>query len=76
MSKNTDISERLSQLIDYLNVSKNEFAKKLGYNRSQTIYDIINRKAKPSFDFFNKFFNSLLILQLLIRNGFLLEMTK
>jgi len=58
MKKNTDISERINQLLDFLSISKNEFAKKLGYNRSQTVYDIVNGKAKPSFDFFNKLFNS------------------
>ena len=56
--KNTDISERISQLLINQEVSKNEFAKKLGYNRSQSIYDIINGKAKPSYDFFQKLYNS------------------
>src|SRR5690606_37842037 len=30
----------------------------IGYKRSQTVYDIINGKAKPSFDFLNKLFMS------------------
>lgn len=58
MDKNTSISERLFKVIDFLGVSKNYFAKKLGYERSQALYDILNNKAKPSFDFFDKFLNS------------------
>lgn len=56
--KNTDISERISEMIDSLGVSVNYFATTLGYNRSQAIYDMINRKAKPSYDFFYKLLNS------------------
>ncbi|HAZ00675.1 MAG: hypothetical protein A2W90_14455 [Bacteroidetes bacterium GWF2_42_66] len=55
---NTDISERISIVIEYLNLTPNSFAKKLGYERSQTLYDIINQKSAPSFDFFYKFCNS------------------
>lgn len=55
---NTDISERILQLIDNLGVNVNEFSKNLGYNRSQAIYDMRNGKAKPSFDFFYKLLNS------------------
>lgn len=58
MDKNTTISERITQVIDYLGVNPNVFAKKLGYGRSQALYDIINSKSKPSFDFFDKFCNS------------------
>ncbi|RXQ96062.1 hypothetical protein EO244_04260 [Ancylomarina salipaludis] len=58
MKENTNISERILALLDYLNISRNVFAKKLGYERSQSVYDIINGKSKPSFDFFNKLFNS------------------
>ena len=54
----TSISERILQLIDFLKISRNAFAKKLGYSRSQVIYDIVNNKAKPSFEFFEKFLNS------------------
>lgn len=58
MKKNTTISERFLQIVDFLNVSTNDFAKKLGYNRSQAIYDVINGKSKPSFDFFEKLYSS------------------
>lgn len=58
MKKNTEISERINQLIVSVGVSKNEFGKKLGYERSQIIYDMIKGKAKPSFDFFEKLVNS------------------
>jgi hypothetical protein len=58
MKKNTTISERFLQIVDFLNVSTNDFAKKLGYSRSQAIYDVINGKSKPSFDFFEKLYNS------------------
>ena len=58
MDKNTEISERIIEMIDFLGVTKNDFAKNLHYNRSQAIYDITNGKAKPSFDFFEKLLNS------------------
>lgn len=63
--KSTEISERIEQLIDFYGLSKNDFAKKLGYERTQSIYDITKKPnkngkkpTKPSFDFFNRFFNS------------------
>lgn len=58
MEKNTEISERIKKVIDFVGVTNNDFAKKLGYERSQSIYDIINGKSKPSFDFFEKLSNS------------------
>ncbi len=39
-------------MIDSLGFNPNSFAKLLGYNRSQVIYDILNGKALPSSDFF------------------------
>lgn len=53
-----EVSERISQLLEYLNVKTPEFAKKLGYKRPQSLYDMIKSKAKPSYDFFNKLLNS------------------
>lgn len=54
-NKNTDISERISEILSYTGESKNAFAVKLGYERSQTVYDILNNKSAPSYDFFKKF---------------------
>ena len=54
-NKNTDISARIAEILDYINESKNSFALKLGYERAQTVYDIINGKSAPSYDFFKKF---------------------
>lgn len=56
--KVSEISERISKLIDSLGFNPNTFATVLGYNRSQTIYDILNGKSKPSFDFFSRLMNS------------------
>lgn len=56
--KNTEISDRVSALIEALGFTPNAFAVALGYKRSQTIYDIVNGKCAPSFDFFNKLANS------------------
>jgi hypothetical protein len=55
MEKNTEISARISLMLTTLSVTKNFFAKRLGYDRSQTLYDIINGKSAPSFDFFRRF---------------------
>ncbi len=45
-------------MMKFLNDNPNSFAKKLGYNRSQTIYDILSCKSAPSHDFYSKFLNS------------------
>lgn len=55
---NTEISERIEMLLKTLNLNANSFSKALGYARSQVIYDILGKKAAPSFDFFLKIFNS------------------
>ncbi|MEZ5195069.1 MAG: hypothetical protein R2764_01315 [Bacteroidales bacterium] len=52
MKKNSDISERISKIIDFHKLNANSFAKALKYDRSQVIYDILNSKAMPSSDFF------------------------
>lgn len=54
----SDISIRLSKLIDYLTLNPNSFAEKLGYGRSQAIYDMLSGKSSPSWDFFSKLLNS------------------
>lgn len=54
-NKNAEISARIAGILDYFSESKNAFALKLGYERAQTVYDIINGKNAPSYDFFKKF---------------------
>lgn len=53
--KNTEISERVFLMIQKLSSNPNSFAAGLGYTRSQTIYDILNGKSAPSYDFFRRF---------------------
>lgn len=57
-NKNTEISERIKNLLIILELNANSFAKALGYERSQAVYDMLNGKAAPSFDFFSKILNS------------------
>ena len=47
--KNTEISERISKLIEALGIKPNAFALALGYNRSQTIYDIVKGEISAQF---------------------------
>lgn len=54
-TKNAEISARIAEIVEYLGETPNSFAKKLGYDRTQTIYDILNQKSAPSFDFFRRF---------------------
>ena len=42
-------------MLIYLGENKNAFANRLGYERAQTVYDIINGKSAPSYDFFKRF---------------------
>ncbi|MBQ4392071.1 MAG: peptidase S24 [Prevotella sp.] len=53
--KITEISARIAEILEKEGVSRNDFASKLGYSRSQTVYDIVNAKSAPSYDFFNRF---------------------
>lgn len=46
----SDFSARLSQLIDLLNVSQNEFARKIG-STSAFVSNLATGKSKPGFDF-------------------------
>ncbi|MDR2918875.1 MAG: S24/S26 family peptidase [Tannerella sp.] len=56
--KNAEISARIKTIIENENINRNVFARKLGYERSQTIYDILNAKSAPSHDFYERFINT------------------
>lgn len=56
--KNAEISARVDEMISLLHTNPNKLANALGYGRAQTIYDIINGKAAPSYDFFKRFLAS------------------
>lgn len=56
--KNIEISARIAEIIERAGESPNSFAKRLGYSRAQTIYDILSGKSAPSYDFFNRFANT------------------
>ena len=57
-NKNTEISARITEIIERVGENASSFAKALGYSRAQTIYDIQNGKSAPSYDFFNRFANA------------------
>jgi transcriptional regulator with XRE-family HTH domain len=54
----TKISERVKIIVDNESVTIAKFSQNLGYERSQTIHDIVNGKSNPSYDFFYKFVKS------------------
>ena len=56
--KITEISARISNIIECCATTPSNFAKVLGYTRAQTIYDILNGKSAPSYDFFRRFSES------------------
>ncbi|SDE83464.1 hypothetical protein SAMN04487996_107134 [Dyadobacter soli] len=58
LKNNSTFSERLAQILDYQVISPQEFARKLGYTRAQSIYDFLNGKVNPSFVFFQNFVKS------------------
>ena len=49
--KNAEISARIDEIICFLHTNANA----LGYKRAQTVYDILEGKSAPSYDFFNRF---------------------
>ena len=53
-----DIQLRIKELISALDMTANEFARSLGYKRSDKIYFIINGKTKPSFEILNDITNT------------------
>lgn len=54
----TKISDRVRIMIENEGITPSKFSKNLGYDRSQTIHDILNAKSNPSYDFFYKFIKS------------------
>ncbi len=54
----TKISERVKLIVDNERITIAKFSQNLGYERSQTIHDIVNGKSNPSYDFFYKFVKS------------------
>ena len=54
----TKISDRVRMIIENEKVTPNKFSQNLGYERSQTIHDILNSKSNPSYDFFYRFAKS------------------
>nr|DAV31894.1 MAG TPA: sigma factor [Caudoviricetes sp.] len=54
-TKNAEISARIAEILQYTGETRNSFAIKLGYERAQTVYDIMNMKSAPSYDFFRRF---------------------
>ncbi|WP_291584971.1 hypothetical protein [Bacteroides sp.] len=54
-NKNAEISARIAEILQYTGDTRNGFAVKLGYERAQTVYDVMNMKSAPSYDFFRRF---------------------
>lgn len=65
--KNTEISARITRVLEIIGQNPNSFAKALGYGRAQTIYDVLDGKSAPSYDFFNRFAMSELSVQFDLR---------
>jgi phage repressor protein C with HTH and peptisase S24 domain len=51
---NSDISNRILELIEALNLNKTSFSQKIGLSNNVTISRIINENRKPSFDVLEK----------------------
>ncbi len=58
VKKDSKISVRIKYILENEGISINKFSKILKYTRSQTLYDIVNGKVFPSYDFFFRFFAS------------------
>ena len=41
-NKNAEISARIAEILQYTGDTRNGFAVKLGYERAQTVYDVMN----------------------------------
>ncbi|WP_215709269.1 hypothetical protein [Bacteroides uniformis] len=54
-NKNAGISARIAKILQYTGDTRNGFAVKLGYERAQTVYDVMNMKSAPGYDFFRRF---------------------
>ena len=44
-NKNAEISARIAEILQYTGDTRNGFAVKLGYERAQTVYDVMNMKS-------------------------------
>lgn len=51
-------ANRLKLVIEHQRLKVSEFSNSLGYERPQSVYDFVNGKVKPSFDFFEKFISA------------------
>ncbi len=58
VAKISKISDRFSKMLEFLELRPAQFAKHLGYERAQTVYDIKNGTTNPSADFFMRFINA------------------
>ena len=45
------IAHRIKSVIHYLGITPNQFAKQMGYDRSDVVYNVINFKNYPSYEF-------------------------
>lgn len=54
MEINENVSGRVASIIKYLGITKSKFATALNYPRAQSIYNMLEGKSNPSYDFFYK----------------------
>lgn len=55
MTNKSEFSDRLMQIIDNEEEKITVFASKMGFQRRTALYDILNKKCLPSFEFFYLF---------------------